>query len=76
LTAHQALNLYLGTRIAVGAPADFCLMKAPLRDVLHILSADLVQVTCRGGALNLQSQTGPTLRQGSTSFDNNMEEHV
>jgi predicted amidohydrolase YtcJ len=55
-----ALGLYLGDftdpggsprRIAPGQPADLCLLKASIRDVLDALSADLVAATIVDGRI-------------------------
>lgn len=54
----QALRLYLGgpadpggpsRRVAVGEPADLCLLKVPLADALAAPDADLVAATFIGG---------------------------
>jgi predicted amidohydrolase YtcJ len=56
----QALSLYLDhpaapgrvpRRIAVGAPADLCLLRAPLRDVLAHPGAEMVRATLIGASL-------------------------
>ncbi|HZZ90432.1 MAG TPA: amidohydrolase family protein [Caulobacteraceae bacterium] len=53
-----ALGLYLGAleapagrprRVAVGAPADLCLLGAPMREALAATSADVVRATLIGG---------------------------
>lgn len=55
-----ALSLFLGSpdnpagphrKVAVGAPADLCLLAAPLEEVLHAPSADQVRATIIGGTL-------------------------
>jgi hypothetical protein len=54
-----ALQLFLGSpicpgqvrRVAVGAPADLCLLRAPLAEALSALTADLVRLTVVEGAL-------------------------
>ena len=38
-------------RVDVGAAADLCLLKAPLRDVLAAPSAEFVAATIIGGAV-------------------------
>jgi predicted amidohydrolase YtcJ len=54
----DALSLYLGSppdpggparRVAVGAPADLCLLAVPLAEALRAPSADLVRATLIGG---------------------------
>jgi hypothetical protein len=56
--AATALSLYLGDptdpggpprRVTTGAPADLCLLDAPLRDVLAAPSAGRVRATLVGG---------------------------
>jgi hypothetical protein len=37
--------------VAVGRPADLCLLRAPLRDALANLNAQLVAATIIGGRL-------------------------
>jgi predicted amidohydrolase YtcJ len=58
VSPERALSLYLGAadapggpprRVEVGAPADLCLLAAPLRDVLAAPSAELVRATFIGG---------------------------
>jgi predicted amidohydrolase YtcJ len=60
LDARRALNLFLGPaaapggpprRIALGAPADLCLLAAPLEEALRAPSASLVAATIRRGEL-------------------------
>ncbi|MCA1846500.1 MAG: amidohydrolase family protein, partial [Actinobacteria bacterium] len=60
LDARRALDLFLGSpsspggpprRIAPGAPADLCLLAAPLEDALRSPSAELVVATIRAGHL-------------------------
>jgi predicted amidohydrolase YtcJ len=60
LGARRALDLFLGPpgapggpsrRIAPGAPADLCLLAAPLKDALRSPSAELVVATIRAGKL-------------------------
>jgi predicted amidohydrolase YtcJ len=60
VTPEQALRMYLGQpavpgrtirRVAVGARADLCLLKAPLRDVLEAPNSELVQATLLGGSV-------------------------
>jgi len=68
VTARQALNLYLGSRVEAGAPADLCLMKAPLRDVLNTLRAEMVQATWRGGVRSGQSKAEQAPRQRIGNF--------
>jgi predicted amidohydrolase YtcJ len=54
-----ALRLFLGSptcpgrvrQIAVGAPADLCLLRAPLAEALSALTADLVRLTVVDGAV-------------------------
>jgi len=59
-----ALKLYQGgfdrpggpaRRVEPGAPADLCLLKAPLREALEALSADLVAATLVGGQLTFEA---------------------
>ncbi|MER5787434.1 amidohydrolase family protein [Streptomyces sp. NPDC001980] len=57
VTARAALRLFLGTpeqparprRLAVGSPADLCLLHVPLHEALSALSADLVRAAYVGG---------------------------
>lgn len=58
ITGHAALALYLGhpgdaggeqRRVAIGAVADLCLLRAPLDAAVRELSADLVAATLIGG---------------------------
>ena len=60
LDPRRALDLFLGPpsapggpprRIAVGIPADLCLLAAPLKHALETSSADLVLATVRAGRL-------------------------
>jgi len=60
LDARRALDLFLGRagapggpprRVAPGAPADLCLLAAPLEEALRAPSADLVVATVRAGRL-------------------------
>jgi predicted amidohydrolase YtcJ len=60
VTPRIALSLHLGAlddpggparRVAVGAQADLCLLKAPLAEALAVLSAELVAATIVGGRL-------------------------
>ena len=60
LDPRRALDLFLGPpgapggpprRIAVGTPADLCLLTAPVKDALQAPSADLVVATVRAGFL-------------------------
>ena len=60
LDPRRALDLFLGPpcapggsprRIAVGIPADLCLLAVPLRHALEAPSADLVLATVRAGRL-------------------------
>jgi hypothetical protein len=53
-----AVAMYMGTasdpggpprRVEVGAPADLCLLKAPLAEALANASAELVRATFIGG---------------------------
>jgi len=62
--ARRALSLYLGgfsdpggppRRVAVGEPADLCLLKTPLAEALDTLSADIVAATIVGGRLAYQA---------------------
>ena len=58
----EALRLYLGSahdpagpsrRIEVGAPTDLCLMRAPIADVLDVLSSEMVAATIVDGEIRL-----------------------
>ncbi|MEV7015996.1 amidohydrolase family protein [Streptomyces sp. NPDC093991] len=57
VTPEAALRLFLGTperpararRLTVGAPADLCLLHVPLREALHVLSADTVRAAYVAG---------------------------
>src|SRR5262249_51880725 len=58
LTRGRALALFLGPydapgglprRVGVGAPADLCLLRVPMRDALDALDASLVAMTFRAG---------------------------
>jgi len=60
LPANDALALYLGhaddpggeaRRVAVGAPADLCLLEAPIHDVLANLDAGMVRATIIRGRI-------------------------
>ncbi len=59
IDAATALGLFLGTpqqpdlprELAVGSPADLCVLAAPSRDVLTVLDASLVAATVYDGAL-------------------------
>jgi predicted amidohydrolase YtcJ len=60
LSPQAALSLYQGDlqrpgapsrRVAVGQPADLCLLRVPLRDALASLDAQLVAATIIGGRL-------------------------
>ncbi len=59
IDAATALGMFLGTpqrpevprELAVGMPADLCLLTAPPRDVLAALDASLVAATVYGGAV-------------------------
>jgi len=66
-----ALSLYQGDfdrpggprrRIEPGAPADLCLLAAPLRDVLHGLDAALVRVTIVAGKVVFERGASPARR--------------
>lgn len=57
VTPRAALRLFLGApeqparvrRLTVGAVADLCLLHVPLREALHVLSADTVRAAYVGG---------------------------
>ncbi|MFJ9564035.1 amidohydrolase family protein [Streptomyces fuscichromogenes] len=57
VTAEAALRLFLGApeqpsrtrRLAIGSPADLCLLHVPLREALGTLSADLVRAAYVAG---------------------------
>jgi predicted amidohydrolase YtcJ len=49
ISPRQALNLFLGHPIVVGAPADLCLLNVPLRSALNELDARMVALTVIGG---------------------------
>jgi predicted amidohydrolase YtcJ len=52
IVAAEALRLYGGRhRVEVGAPADLCLLRAPLVEVLAALDADAVNLTLIGGSV-------------------------
>ncbi len=60
VTHARALSLYLGhpddpgrrmRRVAVGEPADLCLLHAPLEEALRVLDASLVAATIIGGRI-------------------------
>ncbi len=60
VTTARALSLYLGhpddpgrqmRRVAVGEPADLCLLHAPLEEALRVLDASLVAATIVGGEI-------------------------
>jgi predicted amidohydrolase YtcJ len=65
VAAQRALDLFLGNpldpggrprRVAVGAPADLCLLRAPLDQVLSHPGAELVAATVIGGELEARSR--------------------
>ena len=75
----DALTLYLGApalpggpprRVAPGAPADLCLLDAPLRDVLATPSAERVRTTILGGrvvwdaGMGLGAPSAPAMTSG------------
>lgn len=60
ISPRQALNLFLGDlhvrmhesrRVVIGAPADLCLLKVPLRSALSELDANMVAATLIGGRI-------------------------
>jgi predicted amidohydrolase YtcJ len=66
LGARRALDLFLGPagapggpprRVAPGAPADLCLLAAPLAEALRAASATLVAATIRAGHLTTPANT-------------------
>ncbi|MFL5296397.1 MAG: amidohydrolase family protein [Phenylobacterium sp.] len=68
LSAQAALSLYLGDfarpggaprRVAVGAPADLCLLRLPLTQALRTPEAGLVAATLVGGRLIFERTAEP-----------------
>ncbi|MGC9542103.1 amidohydrolase family protein [Streptomyces sp. UG1] len=66
LTPQAALRLFLGRperpstprKVTVGAPADLCLLRVPLREALDALTADAVRAVYVGGRPITEGATG------------------